>query len=147
MIKNDLCLTWLSCLFILHQSLMTSMTRPGLWVNFFWTLLTNMPLLSGQLPYITPEWRRAIRHRNRLWKKYRKLKTEANLLAYKRQRNLCTSLRRKAITGYFYYKTNNLSSNPKEFWKLFRPLFSSKKEELKVSLFWRMMYLLQTNNV
>ena len=82
---------------------------------------------GGQLPYMTPEWRRAIRHRNRLWNIYRKSKTEPNWLAYKRQRNLCTSLRRKAITGYFRYKTNNLSSDPREFWKLFGPLFSSKQ--------------------
>ena len=111
-IKNDLCLTWLLCLFILHQSLMTTMTRPGLLVNSFWTLLTNMPLLSNftSVADSFPIW-----HPNggelldRLWNKYRKLKTEANWLAYKRQRNLCTSLRRKAITGYFRNKTNNLS--------------------------------------
>ena len=65
---------------------------------------------GGQLPDMTPEWRRAIRHRNRLWSKCRKLKTEANWLAYKRKRNLCTSLRRKAITGYFCYKKGILEA-------------------------------------
>ena len=82
---------------------------------------------GGHVSYMTPEWRRAIRHRNRLWNKYMKFKTEVTWSAYKRQRNLCTSLRRKAITGYFRQKTDNLSSNPKEFWKLFGPLFNSKQ--------------------
>ena len=26
---------------------------------------------GGHVPYMTPQWRRAIRHRNRLWKKYK----------------------------------------------------------------------------
>ena len=82
---------------------------------------------GGQVPYMTPEWRSAIRHKNRLWNKYRNLKTEVSWLAYKRQRNFCKSLRRKAITGYFHHKMNNLSSSPKEFWKLFGPLFNSKQ--------------------
>ena len=80
---------------------------------------------GGQVPYMTPEWRCAIHHRNRLWKKCMTLRTNENLLAYKNLRNLCTLLRRRAIKSYYSTKTDNLSSNPRDFWRVFSPLFKS----------------------
>ena len=43
------------------------------------------------------QWRKAIRHRNKLWKKFTHQRTDANYAEYKKQRNKCTSIRRKAI--------------------------------------------------
>ena len=102
--KHDLYETWLLCLFtLLHKSLMILMTRP--FSKLFLEIanehapIKQFHIRGGQVPYMTPEWRRAIRHRNRLWNKYRNLKTEIGWSAYKRQRKLCTSLRRKTITS------------------------------------------------
>ena len=47
---------------------------------------------GGHVPYMTPEWRRAIRLRNRLWKKYMRQHSESSCSDYKKQRNVCTSL-------------------------------------------------------
>lgn len=54
------------------------------------------------------------------------LRTNENWLAYKNQHNLCTSLRRRAIKSYYSTKTDSLSLNPREFWRVFSPLFKSR---------------------
>ena len=33
---------------------------------------------GNQVPYMTEQWRRAIRHRNKLWKKFTRNRTDAN---------------------------------------------------------------------
>ena len=43
---------------------------------------------------------------------------------YKKQRNFCTSLRRRAIVNH---KADNASSKPKDFWKVFGSLFHFAK--------------------
>ena len=82
---------------------------------------------GGHVPYMTPRWRRAICHRNRLWKKYKLDRNTINWNAYKRQRNHCTSLRRKAIINYYHHKAESISAKPKDFWKVFGTLFHSKR--------------------
>ena len=68
----------------------------------------------------------AIRLRNRLWKKYMRQHSESSWSAYKKQRNVCTSLRRKAIGCYFQSKARDSVTKPQEFWKFFGPIFRSK---------------------
>ena len=76
---------------------------------------------------MTQEWRRAIRLRNRLWQKYLKQRIESLWFDYKKQRNVCTSLRRKAIAGYFHNKANVSESKlQEEERKSFAPIFKSK---------------------
>ena len=48
---------------------------------------------GNQVPYMTEQWRRVIRHRYKLWKKFTLNRTDANYEAYKTQRNAYTSLR------------------------------------------------------
>ena len=79
------------------------------------------------VPYMTPQWRRAIRHRNRLWHKYRQNRNITNWTLYKKQRNLCTTLGRKAIVQYFQHKADGCSTKPKHFWNFFGSLFHSRK--------------------
>ena len=81
---------------------------------------------GGHVPYMTPQLRRATRHRNRLWKKYKLDPTTTNWNTYKRQRNYCTTLRRKAIINYYHHKAESMSTKPKDFWKVFGALFHSK---------------------
>jgi len=79
---------------------------------------------------MNPTWRKAIRYRNNLWNKYRKSSTPENWTAYKKQRNITTSMRRKSISNYFSYKTSSLSSKPKQFWNTFGPLFNTKRSQV-----------------
>ena len=43
-----------------------------------------------------------------------------------RQRNYCTTMRRKAIINYYHYKAESISTKPKDFWKVFGALFHSR---------------------
>ena len=60
---------------------------------------------GGQVPYLTDEWRKGIRHQNHLWKVFSRNKTDVNYSLYKLQKNKCTSLRRKSIISYFRKKS------------------------------------------
>ena len=81
----------------------------------------NQTMIRGnQVPSMTEQWRRAITHRNKLWKKFTRNRTDANYEAYKTQRNTCTSLRRKTIKQHFSMKTAD-AEHPREFWSTFRP--------------------------
>ena len=55
---------------------------------------------GNQVPYMMEQWRRVIRHRNKLGKKI-----YAQSYGCKTQRNTCTSLRLKAIKQHFAKKT------------------------------------------
>ena len=59
---------------------------------------------GNQVPYMTEQWRKAIRHRNKLWRLFMRNRTDASYDQYKIQRNICTSLRRKAIKEHFVKK-------------------------------------------
>ena len=74
---------------------------------------------------MTEQWRRTIRHGNKLWKKFTLNRTDANYEAYKTQRNAYTSLRWKAIKQHFAKKTAD-TENPHEFWSTFRPFLHTK---------------------
>ena len=84
-------------------------------------------LRSGHVPYMTPQWHRAIRHRNRLWHKYKQDHNITSWTLYKKQRNLCTSLRRKAIAQYFQHKADGCSTKLKDFWNFSGSHFHSRK--------------------
>ena len=59
--------------------------------------LRQIHLRGSQVPYMTADWRKAIRHGNRLWKKFRNECNDDNYAQYKAQRNRCTTIRHKAI--------------------------------------------------
>jgi len=73
------------------------------------------------------QWRKAIRHRNKLWKQFIRERNDTDYASYKVQRNKCTSLRRKAIKNYFLKKTK--ADNPREFWNAYRPFIHSRKSK------------------
>ena len=66
--------------------------------------------------------RKAWYNRSRLRNKFNKNKTTENWDKFKKQRNLCTSLKRKALHRYFEKKKDSTKS----FWKTFGPYLSSK---------------------
>ena len=81
-----------------------------------------------QVLYMTEEWRKAIRHRNKLWRIFSRKRTDENYEQYKRQRNKCTSLRRKAIREQFRRKSSE-PENTREFWSAYRPFSNSKTKQ------------------
>lgn len=59
--------------------------------------LKQVRIRGNQVPFMNEQWRKAIRQKNRLWKRFIRERTDTNYELYKRQGNICTSLRRKAI--------------------------------------------------
>ena len=83
-------------------------------------------LRANHGPFVTKELRKACMLRSRLRNKFTKTKTKSDELAYKKQRNICTHLCRKAKKDYYgNLKTSSIVDN-KKFWKTVKPLFSDK---------------------
>ena len=55
--------------------------------------LKQFHVQGNQVPFMMEQWRKAIRHRNKLWKKFTHDRTDVHYALYKEQRNKCTSLR------------------------------------------------------
>ena len=70
---------------------------------------------GNHAPFISKEIRKAIYTRSRLRIKFCKNPFEENERKYKRQRNLCVSLRRKEIKQYFSNTTSKRILTNKEF--------------------------------
>jgi len=88
--------------------------------------LKSMKVRSNDVPYMTTEWKRAIRKKRRYANRYYKNPTLENLNLKNKWRNCATKLRRKAVKEYWKSKTDNLNSNPREFYKAFKPFIDTK---------------------
>ena len=77
-------------------------------------------------PFMTKALRKAIMLRTQLRNKYNKERTQSNLNTFRKQRNKCVKLLRKA--KFEYYKNLDLKdiSDNRKFWKTVKPLFSDK---------------------
>ena len=65
--------------------------------------------------------------RTMLRNKYLKVKSDSNATAYKRQRNKCVALLRKAKKSYYgQLKPSDICDN-KKFWKTVKPLFNDQR--------------------
>jgi exonuclease III len=80
---------------------------------------------ANRAPFMNSKLRRAINAKRMLYRKYTKRKSKANWAAYKTQRNLCTSLRRKSMCSYLKTKCSQ-GKQSKDFWKTVKPLLSRK---------------------
>ena len=81
----------------------------------------------GGSKFITPEIRKAIRHRNALKRKYNKTRTPENWEAYRFVRNRIVTMRRKSVIHHFNQLCINNAGRPKDFWNSLRPLMHSKR--------------------
>ena len=70
--------------------------------------------------------RKAIMMRSKLRNKFLQDKNEKSRNDYRKQRNLCVALVRRAKQQYFSSLDLNLIADNKKFWKTFKPLFSDK---------------------
>ena len=64
--------------------------------------------------------------RSRLRNKFNKHKTTQNWIAYKSQRNKCTSIRRKNIRDHFSNLCTTNGAPPKKFWGSVKPFLGNK---------------------
>ena len=78
------------------------------------------------VPYMTPEWKSAIRAKRKANAKYLKNKTQETWELRRKTRNEATKQRRIAIKNYWKIKAADLKSNPRDFFKTFKPFLSTK---------------------
>ena len=105
--------------------------------EFYWKTMMNdivdecfplkkMRVRSKDVPYMTTSWKNAIRAKRRAAAKYYNDKSAHNWEVKQRCRNEATRQRRIAIKQYWKKKANDLTTNPKEFFKTFKPFLGSK---------------------
>ena len=88
--------------------------------------LKSKILRANDNPFMTKEIRKAIMIRSKLRNELNKKKTLSCKIAYKKQRNICTSLLRRTKKEYYSkLNPNNICDNRK-FWKTVKPFFSEK---------------------
>ena len=81
---------------------------------------------ANQGPFMTKELQKAIMVRSKLKNRSNKLKTESSYEEYKKQRNICTYLLRKAKRDYYSTLNPCRITDNKKFWKTVKPLFCDK---------------------
>ena len=69
---------------------------------------------------------KAMYARSWLKKKFNKNPTTENRIKFKKQRNKCVSIRKKAMKSHFKEATKNGMMSNKEFWNLVKPFLSNK---------------------
>ena len=72
------------------------------------------------------DFQKAIYTKTRLKNKYWRDPSRENELAYKKQRNLCVSIRRKSITNYLNKFTDKDLETNKSFWEFIKPFLTNK---------------------
>ena len=93
--------------------------------------IKSMRIREKDFPFMTTEWKAAIRMKRGGAKKYHKNKTKENLDLMKKWRNNDTRLRRTAIRDYWRYLSSESKCNPSKFYKTFMPLRSNKSRKIK----------------
>ena len=83
-------------------------------------------LRANQATFMTKEVRKAIMMRSKLRNKFLQDKNEQSRNDYRKQRNLCVALVRRAKQQYFSSLDLNLIVDNKKFWKTVKQLFSDK---------------------
>ena len=90
--------------------------------------LTRMRVREKDVPYITTEWKQAIRKKRKFAKRHKKLQTEESLAEMRKWRNAATRIRRRAIKKYWREKAEELKGNPRSFYNTFTPFFKNKEK-------------------
>ena len=88
----------------------------------------TVSIKSRDKPWITGEFKKLIRKRDRLWKRYKRTGNPAHYQIYKTVRNSAVALNRSNIKQY-HDKLNNvlsLSTNPKLWWHSIKNIISTK---------------------
>ena len=95
-----------------------------------------MRVRDGDVPYMTTEWKKAIRRRRKVLRRFHKTKALEDWELHGKLRNEATYLRHKAIKDYWNTKSKYLRNKPPKFYRTFMPFLGSKKvkESLEMKL-------------
>ena len=75
---------------------------------------------------LTKEFQKVIYTRSKLKNKTNQNHSRENVLPYKKQRNICVSLRRKSLKKHLRSITEKGINNNKSFWKFIKPFPTNK---------------------
>ena len=88
--------------------------------------LKKKVLRGNHSPFVTKEFQKVIYTRSKLKNKMNQNPSRENVLAYKKQRNICVSLRRKSLKKHLRSITEKGINNNKSFWKFIKPFPTNK---------------------
>ena len=86
--------------------------------------LKKKVLRGNHSPFVTKEFQKVIYTRSKLKNKMNQNPSRENVLAYKKQRNICVPLRRKSLKKHLKSVTKKGINNNKNFWKFIKPFFT-----------------------
>ena len=84
----------------------------------------------NDVPYMTKEWKIAIRNKRKYAVRLAKNRTLENFELKKKYRNLATKERRKAIQEYWHKKTEEMHDKPASFFKAFKPFLKESNKQI-----------------
>ena len=82
----------------------------------------RMRVRETDVPYMTTEWKQAIRNKRKYAQIYAKSRTPENWENKRKWRNIATKERRKAIKDFWREKTKEIAIKPRQFFKLLNHL-------------------------
>ncbi|KAL9977046.1 hypothetical protein ACROYT_G014409 [Oculina patagonica] len=88
--------------------------------------LKKMRVRAKDVPYMTTNWKNAIRAKRRALATYQNDKSDSNWDELRKWRNEATRQRRIAIKSYWKGKSDHLKENPADFYRTFMPFLGSK---------------------
>ena len=88
--------------------------------------LKKKVLRGNHSPFVTKEFQKTIYTRSKLKNKMNQNPSRENVLAYKKQRNICVSLRRKSLKKHLRSIKEKGINNNKSFWKFIKPFLTNK---------------------
>ena len=89
----------------------------------------KMRVRDKDVPYMTNEWKRAIKNKRKYAKMYARNRSPETWELKRKWRNIATRERRKAIKDYWAQKSSELKTRPRDFFKTFNPFLSSKSKD------------------
>ena len=79
--------------------------------------------------FMSKEWKTAIRNKRKYAIQFAKDRTAENFELKKKYRNIATREQRKALTAYWYKKSEEMKSKPHDFFNTFRPFLNNKTKD------------------
>ena len=91
----------------------------------------TMRVRDGDVPYMTTEWKEAIKRRRKALRRFHKTKALEDWELHRKLQNEPTRLRRKAIKDYWNVKSEDIRNKPHKLYRAFMPFLGSKKKKGK----------------
>ena len=89
---------------------------------------------ANNSPFMNKKLHKAIMTRSRYKNRYNKNPTTENEMKYKKQRNICVNLLKKAKRTYYNNLDIKILNDNREFWKNVKPLFTNKQIRLSKAI-------------